>query len=770
MIGIAAAGAVRSATMEHPSIPPRLSSRVRWAVAFVCAAALIALAPGCSRSSRGGRVSRVRINEVMASNTAFPVADGAGRMVHVDWVEIHNTGSTAVSLEGYTLSDNPGNRDKFEFPRGTILGPDGYLLVFLLNDENCRIDCEEAVRDCRAAAAGDPDVLATCEAAFAGCEADCTPPAGLVADFNVSTAGETLYLYADRGRTLLDRAGVMAQANDVSNGIDPRTGEYGVMHVPTPRAPNAPINLKPSFIDPPIARAECDSEVLLRFKVRRDLEAPGDLEVRFEHAIVLDCGESLEGKPLETGTVTRVIPAGGDPVTVDLSRRDVSGNPIVVEVVDLLYHAVLPPAPCGVTQAYRFTVRDALGSSSRTGCVTHGASFPTVVVNEYQPRNDQFLFEYVNRNGDLVQPDPPDWIEIYNYGNEPVDISDLALITGGELRRGECDVWLFGRDGKMTEPLPPGGFLLVLADQDGGEFRREYFRVPDQSGPYYSTRFALEAGRKAPPFDEFSLVEPSTCQVIDRVVLDFSAHGFEFERGRSVGRFEVEGTEPGALMPGTITDCPTPEAKNLMSCDVAPLFEEKVTITTLSGSHNPAAGEPVMIAARVNFDSDTPFDRLEVVASVSVAAPAATFSFSTDQSGSVPGSVIYDISLEVPGQPAGTLVTFAFSARDLTLTGEAGMPVVHDEMAERGQRTAFQYLVGYERPSDAPRLNEVLPGNTSIILPPFARAEQEDVRYHDFAEIYNPSSEPLDLGGYYLTDELSPTDPIGLRRRWRFPE
>ncbi|HVR75387.1 MAG TPA: lamin tail domain-containing protein, partial [Planctomycetota bacterium] len=753
--------------MEDPSIPPRLSSRVRWVVpgVLVCAAALLALVPGCSRSSRGGSVARVRINEVMAANSAFPVADGAGRIVHVDWVEIHNPGSTAVSLEGYTLSDDPGNRDKFEFPRGTLLEPDGYLLVFLMNSENCRIDCKEAVRICRAEAADDD----ACETELVECERDCSPPAGLVADFNLSALGETLFLYADSGRTLIDRAGVRAQANNISNGLDPRTGEYGVMYVPTPRARNMPINLKGSFIDPMLVRAECDSEVLLRFKVRRDLDAPGDLEVRLEHTIVEDCKESLVGRPLESGPVTRVVPAGGDPETFDLSRKDPSGSPIVVEVVELLYHAVLPAAPCGERRKYRFTVSDALGSSSRTACVTHGASFPTVVVNEYQPGNERFFFEFVNSSSVLVQPDPPpDWIEIYNYGDRPVDISGLALVTGGNLRDQVCDSWLFGRDGNVTESLPPGGFLWVLADQDGGTRRRSYFRLPDGSGPYFSTRFALQADRKGAPFDEFSIVDPSTCEVIDRVVLDFSAHGFELERGRSVVRFPgVEGTEPGALMPGTITDCPTPAGKNQITCVVPPQFEEEVTITTPSRSHCPAAGEPVTIHARVNFDSDTPLHKLEVVASVSVEAPPATFSRSPQQGGSAIVTTLYDISLEVPGQPAGTLVTFAFSARDLTLTGDAGNPVVHDATAIVGQRTAFQYLVGYERPPGAPRLNEVLPRNRSITLPPF---EGGAVKYHDFAEIYNPSTEPLDLGGYYLTTEIRAADPIGLRRRWRFPE
>lgn len=73
----------------------------------------------------------VVINEVMASNTNT-IADEAGQFE--DWIELFNLSNQDVDLTKYALSDNPANLRKWEFPAGTILPANGYLVVWADED------------------------------------------------------------------------------------------------------------------------------------------------------------------------------------------------------------------------------------------------------------------------------------------------------------------------------------------------------------------------------------------------------------------------------------------------------------------------------------------------------------------------------------------------------------------------------------------------------------------------------------------------------------
>ena len=66
------------------------------------------------------------ITEFMADNETV-LADEDGD--YSDWIEIHNPGGTSIELEGWHLTDNDGNLDKWAFPSVT-LEPGGFLVVF----------------------------------------------------------------------------------------------------------------------------------------------------------------------------------------------------------------------------------------------------------------------------------------------------------------------------------------------------------------------------------------------------------------------------------------------------------------------------------------------------------------------------------------------------------------------------------------------------------------------------------------------------------------
>ena len=71
------------------------------------------------------------ITEFMAANkTTLRDSDG----VYSDWVELHNPGSTTVSLNGWYLTDSSANKTKWQFPAIDIPSR-GYVVVFASNKD-----------------------------------------------------------------------------------------------------------------------------------------------------------------------------------------------------------------------------------------------------------------------------------------------------------------------------------------------------------------------------------------------------------------------------------------------------------------------------------------------------------------------------------------------------------------------------------------------------------------------------------------------------------
>lgn len=102
----------------------------------------------------------VEISEVMSANTLY-AADAQG--LTYDYVELHNTGASAVDLSGWALSDDAASLGKWRFPSVSIPA-DGYLLVYCSGDQ-------------------------------AGSDAS-----QLYADFKISRSGESVYLSNTAGR------------------------------------------------------------------------------------------------------------------------------------------------------------------------------------------------------------------------------------------------------------------------------------------------------------------------------------------------------------------------------------------------------------------------------------------------------------------------------------------------------------------------------------------------------------------------------------------
>ena len=139
------------------------------------------------------------INEFMADN-GTTVADPQGHFD--DWIEIYNPGSGTIDLGGMYLTDDLLNPTQWQFPAGTFLGADSYLLVW-----------------------ADEDVLDN--------------PSGLHANFKLSAGGEEIALFSADGTTLLDSIAFGSQTEDISYGRFPNGGSpWYFMDSPSPNAAN----------------------------------------------------------------------------------------------------------------------------------------------------------------------------------------------------------------------------------------------------------------------------------------------------------------------------------------------------------------------------------------------------------------------------------------------------------------------------------------------------------------------------------------------------
>lgn len=143
--------------------------------------------------------SPVVINEFMASNTST-LADPQGE--YDDWIELRNVTDSAVSLTGRYLSDEPNNPRKWQFPDGTTIPANGYLLVWA--DE------------------------------------DTTITNGLHASFKLSGSGDEIYL-TDTDANLnqvLDTISFGNQTTDISYGRTGANADIWSTMSPTPGAAN----------------------------------------------------------------------------------------------------------------------------------------------------------------------------------------------------------------------------------------------------------------------------------------------------------------------------------------------------------------------------------------------------------------------------------------------------------------------------------------------------------------------------------------------------
>jgi hypothetical protein len=135
------------------------------------------------------------INELMASNAG---SVEAGTNLTPDWIELYNAGTRTVNLSGMYLSDDPVNLTQWQFPQGTSIARNDYLVIW----------------------------------------ADTTLPDTLLhTNFNLSSDGEDLYLVDTDGVTVMDHVLFDEQITDISFGRVVGSGLWRYM-LPSPEQAN----------------------------------------------------------------------------------------------------------------------------------------------------------------------------------------------------------------------------------------------------------------------------------------------------------------------------------------------------------------------------------------------------------------------------------------------------------------------------------------------------------------------------------------------------
>jgi len=146
------------------------------------------------------------INEFMASNNSDSgISDPEGD--YDDWIEIYNSGDTAIDLGGMYLTDDLDEPTKWQIPEGypaqTTIGADDYILIWADED---------------------------------------TSDGSLHADFKLSADGEQIGLFDTDGITLIDGITFGEQVTNVSYGRYPDANDYlRFFVVPTPLANNSAV-------------------------------------------------------------------------------------------------------------------------------------------------------------------------------------------------------------------------------------------------------------------------------------------------------------------------------------------------------------------------------------------------------------------------------------------------------------------------------------------------------------------------------------------------
>ena len=346
-----------------------------------------------------GRSGNLYINEFLASNDASGTDENDE---YDDWFELWNDSDNAIDIGGYYVTDNLEDPMTWQIPTDqpsvTTIPAGGFLVIW----------CDKQ-----------------------------TDQGPLHVDIKLSADGEAIGVYEEDGSTVVDEVTFGPQSTDISYGRIPDGGDaWDFLSPPTPGDYNSGVapNQPPTF----------DT-------VNADPSTP---------------------LPDEAVTISAVVYDDAEGVTVVLSYRTTSDGDFTqmtmeaVEGEDYTYAATIAGQADGTTVEYYVTATDAeeLATTDPADAPTEVHSYVVEVSNYTLPL---FINELMSSNVNTLSFDYEgetyyeDWIEIYNAGDEPIDIGGMWVSDDLNSPRTSQ----IPTTSPTETTIPAGGYLILWADK-----------------------------------------------------------------------------------------------------------------------------------------------------------------------------------------------------------------------------------------------------------------------------------------------------------------
>lgn len=377
----------------------------------------------------------VMLNEVLSSNSSFDYDDF---FQFEDWIEIYNAGGI-INLEGYHLSDDPDTLNKWVFPPTnpglTTILPGGHIRVWCDDDEQQGEDHT---------------------------------------NFKLSSEGETVFLVEPDGQTIIDSITFGISQSDISLGrACDGCGNWIYFNVPTPDAPNTVIELPVSTLYINEYQPNNTATVFddgFNYSPWIEVFNPNDFQVNLSGYQMELNGQSHLFNNDEPWRTT--IEAEGFQIFWMDGVSSLGSN-----------HMELEPNSSGTLRLIgndgsvvdEVAFDNNLSEGSSSGRSTDGSpmwtnfNIPTprvtnalqiitpanVVINEAQ--SDNFI-TYVDDASEF-----DDWIELHNPTSSAIDIAGYFMSD----RLDRPMKWQVPATAGDSTIIPPGGFVMLFADEDG---------------------------------------------------------------------------------------------------------------------------------------------------------------------------------------------------------------------------------------------------------------------------------------------------------------
>ncbi len=368
----------------------------------------------------------VVLNEIMPSNdNLFVNPDG----LFTDWIELYNTSNSSVNLTGYFLSDDPLNLYKWNFPAGSSIGPDQYLIVW----------------------------------------ADASGQTGLHTNFKLSSTGETLYFSAPDGTPIESLSYGSVPSNKTVARFPNGLGDWTEMPA-TFEAEND--MLLPEASSPVVINEFMASNTSTvvdpagEFDDWVELYNNSTAPINLSGYALSDSRTLASSWSFPTGTT---IPAQGYLIVwLDAPLSPQTGLHADFRLSSLAERLILLNAAGQIIDVEHFGRAGRDRSFSRipngTGgfretpasfeamnnTITGMSSNSTVVINEAQATNASTVSD---QNGEF-----DDWVELYNNSGNTISLSNYFLSDS----RINLQKWQF----PIGTNIAPNGYLIVWTDAD----------------------------------------------------------------------------------------------------------------------------------------------------------------------------------------------------------------------------------------------------------------------------------------------------------------